>query len=531
MLPPGCRLPGGACAERRMNRGKRQRRECSSEPTYWLAIPSDPNAMATSVESLNLASRASSRRKAPIARSVVSGLTALADALLVIVPGFVIFALHVAPEHPQELAKYAVVLLIYTLLLAQSLQVAGLYELQRIMRPQAALPRLLLISLAIFLGLLLCAFGLKISDNFSRIWALSWIGSTVVLLTAFRFGLAHLLRHSALSGAVTRNLIVYGADRHGEQLVQYLRKLDEPWNRLVGVFDDRKDRVPSECSGYRVLGDIDSLVKFAQACPSDEVLLALPSASHQRILEIVDRLSPLPANVRLAPNLFDADVLGFPVSREFGVPMLDVLKKPVSGWGVAGKWLLDFGIGSLLLLCALPLLLLIALAIKLDSRGPVFFRQPRYGFNNQIIEVLKFRTMYTDQSDFDAAQLTTRNDPRVTRVGGFLRRFSLDELPQLINVVKGEMSIVGPRPHALQAKAGGKLYADVIDAYAVRSKVKPGLTGWAQVNGWRGNTETEDDLKGRVEHDLYYIENWSVGFDLWILVRTVFAVLKATNSY
>jgi lipopolysaccharide/colanic/teichoic acid biosynthesis glycosyltransferase len=161
----------------------------------------------------------------------------------------------------------------------------------------------------------------------------------------------------------------------------------------------------------------------------------------------------------------------------------------------------------------------------------VLFRQQRYGFNHQLIGMYKFRTMYVDRTDADAERLVERGDPRVTRVGAVLRRFSIDELPQLFNVLRGEMSVVGPRPHALQAKAAGRLYADVVDEYAVRHKVKPGITGWAQVNGWRGNTETEDDIIGRVEHDLYYIENWSLLFDFSIILRTIWVVLRTRNSY
>ena len=174
---------------------------------------------------------------------------------------------------------------------------------------------------------------------------------------------------------------------------------------------------------------------------------------------------------------------------------------------------------------------LIAIAIKLESKGPLLFYQKRYGFNHKLIDVCKFRTMYTDLQDNNAEQLTTRDDPRVTRVGAVLRRLSLDELPQLCNVLRGQMSVVGPRPHAISAKAGGRLYGDVVDDYAARHRVKPGITGWAQVNGWRGNTEHEEDIKNRVAHDIYYIENWSVLFDLYIVYRTIGSVLFGKNSY
>ena len=211
--------------------------------------------------------------------------------------------------------------------------------------------------------------------------------------------------------------------------------------------------------------------------------------------------------------------------------MLNILEKPVSGWGALSKNILDTTLAVLFALIAAPVMALVALAIKLESKGPVLFKQNRYGFNNQLIGVYKFRSMYTDMCDDAASELTTRDDPRVTKVGAFLRRTSLDELPQLFNVLKGEMSVVGPRPHATQAKAAGKLYEDVVDGYAVRHKVKPGITGWAQVNGWRGNTDTENDITGRLEHDFYYIENWSVAFDLYIILRTFKTVAGGDNAY
>ncbi len=180
-----------------------------------------------------------------------------------------------------------------------------------------------------------------------------------------------------------------------------------------------------------------------------------------------------------------------------------------------------------MLVLAAPLMALIAIAIRLDSKGPVFFKQRRYGFNNELIEVLKFRSLYVDASDASAASSSPRDDPRVTRVGRFIRKTSLDELPQLINVFKGEMSLVGPRPHATEAKAKSDLYQSVVDGYFARHKVKPGVTGWAQVNGWRGETDTHEKIQRRVEADLYYIDHWSVLFDLYIIALTPLALLLA----
>jgi len=196
------------------------------------------------------------------------------------------------------------------------------------------------------------------------------------------------------------------------------------------------------------------------------------------------------------------------------------------------KWLFDKVVGSLLLIGALPVMALVALAVKIDSRGPVLFKQQRYGFNNDLIEVFKFRSMYAQSADAKADRLVSKNDPRVTRVGRLIRKASLDELPQLFNVVfKGNLSLVGPRPHAVNAKAEERRYDEAVDGYFARHRVKPGITGWAQINGWRGETDTQEKIQQRVEHDLYYIENWSVLLDLYILARTPFALLNTEQAY
>ena len=197
------------------------------------------------------------------------------------------------------------------------------------------------------------------------------------------------------------------------------------------------------------------------------------------------------------------------------------------------KWLFDRVVGSLALLAALPVLGLVALAVKLDSPGPVLFRQKRFGFNNERIDVYKFRSLYHHQADPTASKVVTKNDPRVTRVGRFIRKTSLDELPQLFNVVlKGNLSLVGPRPHAVQSKLENRLFDEAVDGYFARHRVKPGITGWAQINGWRGEVDTDEKIQKRVEYDLYYIENWSVLFDLYILLKTPFSLItKHENAY
>jgi exopolysaccharide biosynthesis polyprenyl glycosylphosphotransferase len=213
------------------------------------------------------------------------------------------------------------------------------------------------------------------------------------------------------------------------------------------------------------------------------------------------------------------------------VPFIDLTDKAIANWDVVKKWLFDKIVAAIAVVLLAPLMALIAIAVKLDSRGPALFRQKRMGFNNEVIDVLKFRTMYFEAESQSGAAQVIRDDPRVTRVGRILRRTSLDELPQFFNVSKGDLSLVGPRPHALESKAADKLYHDAVDGYFARHRVKPCVTGWAQINGWRGETDTAEKIERRVEHDLYYIENWSVTFDLYILLMTPLALIRGENAF
>jgi Undecaprenyl-phosphate glucose phosphotransferase len=247
---------------------------------------------------------------------------------------------------------------------------------------------------------------------------------------------------------------------------------------------------------------------------------------------MLKKLWVLPVDIRLSAHINKLRFRPRSYSYVGGVPVLDVFDRPIADWDVVMKWLFDRVVGAGMLILLAPVLLIVALAVKFDSRGPILFRQKRYGFNNELIEVFKFRSMHVDMTDATASTLVTKGDPRVTRVGRFIRKTSLDELPQLFNVVfKGNLSLVGPRPHAVNAKAEQRLYDEAVDGYFARHRVKPGITGWAQINGWRGETDTSEKIQMRVEHDLYYIENWSLAFDIYILARTPVALLKTENAY
>jgi Undecaprenyl-phosphate glucose phosphotransferase len=326
-------------------------------------------------------------------------------------------------------------------------------------------------------------------------------------------------------------VIVGGGDK-AAKLIEALKASTDSDIRICGIFDDRDDaRSPPVVAGYPKLGKVRELVDFARRTRVDLLIVSLPITAETRVLEMLRTLWVLPVDIRLSAHTEKLRFRPRAYSYIGNVPFLDVFDKPIADWDYVAKTLFDRILGTALLIAALPVMGLVALAIKLDSRGPALFKQNRYGFNNELIGVYKFRSMYVDQTDATANRLVTRDDPRVTRVGRFIRKTSLDELPQLFNVVKGELSLVGPRPHAVHAKAQSQLYDKVVDGYFARHRVKPGITGWAQINGWRGETDTEEKIQRRVEHDLYYIENWSVPFDLYILLRTPLALLRHESAY
>ncbi len=361
-----------------------------------------------------------------------------------------------------------------------------------------------------------------------------WAGTASVLLlgglTLERLAVGKIMTGSAGRRFAPRTVIV-GSGLAGTRLLRLLRQLDDRSLRIVGIVDDHGDVPDGYVEGVPLLGPVARLHALVRRGLVDEVVLALPWAEERRILDIIDRLSDCPVHVRLAPDLISYH---FPRSARFdlhGHAMLHVAERPISGWNSVIKRGEDIAVGVLaLVLCAIPMAL-IALAIRLDSPGPVLFRQKRTGFNNAEFEMLKFRTMHHGAAEYAIRHQATRNDPRVTRVGAILRRTSLDELPQILNVLRGDMSVVGPRPHAPGTRAGSRPFEQVVDRYAARHRVKPGLTGLAQVRGLRGETRTEDKLIRRVESDLEYIETWSVWLDLAVLVRTMFIVLRMKNAY
>ncbi|MBP1843537.1 Undecaprenyl-phosphate glucose phosphotransferase [Rhizobium petrolearium] len=345
-------------------------------------------------------------------------------------------------------------------------------------------------------------------------------------LTAFA------IRNWARNGVMERRAVIVGGGDPAKQLVRQLEQQPDNDIRICGIFDDRNsERSPTVVAGYPKLGTFAELVEFARLARIDMLIIALPATAEQRILQLLRKLWVLPVDIRLAAHANRLRFRPRSYSHVGAVPMFDLFDKPIRDWDSVAKRVFDIAFSLIAIVLFWPIMLAAAIAVKATSKGPILFRQKRHGFNNEVIEVLKFRSMYTNMSDQTAIRAVTRGDPRVTPVGRFLRKSSVDELPQLFNVLRGELSLVGPRPHAVSAQTGTRKYVDVVESYFARHRVKPGVTGWAQINGLRGELDSDEKIRARTAYDLDYIENWSLLFDLKILFLTPVRLLNTDNAY
>jgi putative colanic acid biosynthesis UDP-glucose lipid carrier transferase len=388
----------------------------------------------------------------------------------------------------------------------------------------------------VFLLLIATAFLLHEAGTYSRRWAALWFFLASAGFAGARLSGTALIRSVRLKGNLVTRVAIIGADPGGLELFHHLRNRGRDVE-VVGVYDDRMDRLKENAKkqGVTILGTVAHFLAWARYARVDCVVIALPWTSEHRLREMIEALQSLDIEIQICPEGLGFVVQSFPLLRQSvattlgGLPMFSVSRRPLDGWNWLIKDIEDRLLITLLLPLVLPVCLLVALAIKLDSPGPVLFKQQRSGFNGRNFWVYKFRTMRAaDSVPTGVTVATQRVDPRVTKVGNILRRTSLDELPQLINVLRGEMSIIGPRPHAVDHD---QQFARVIRQYYARHRVRPGITGWAQVNGLRGTIEAEEQIRQRVAMDLWYIENWSILFDLRILLMTPFVGLVNRNAY
>ena len=464
---------------------------------------------------------------------VIAGVVRVADFVMLSLIGVALYLGYVAPTDGFRW-EYIASILVMTLAAVICFQAAEIYDVQIFRAQLRQMTRMISSWTLVFLLFIGVSFFAKLGNEISRLWLSAFFITGLGALIAGRLFLRTLVRHWARQGRLDRRTVVVGSDENGEKLIEALKIQPDSDINILGVFDDRNDdRSLDTCAGASKLGKVDDVIEFARRTRVDLVLFALPISAETRILEMLKKLWVLPVDIRLSAHNNKLRFRPRSYSYLGQVPTLDMLEAPITDWDLVMKWMFDHVVGAVVLCLAAPVMALVALAIKLDSPGPVLFRQKRFGFNNERIEVFKFRSLYHDQADPLASKVVTKNDRRVTRVGRFIRKTSLDELPQLFNVVfKGNLSLIGPRPHAVQGKLESRLFDEAVDGYFARHRVKPGITGWAQINGWRGEIDNEEKIQKRVEFDLYYIENWSVLFDLYVLLKTPLALLtKNENAY
>jgi len=474
---------------------------------------------------------ASQYRRDTMSPVMVSGVLRLAEFGLLALSGLLLFAVYVGfGTHLNW--HYPVLAAGGALTAVLLLELMDGYELSSLLRPLGVLRSIFLVWSGTFAIMALVGFLLKISEDFSRFWFGAWYVTGLVLLLVLRVVLAILVRRWARNGKMERRAVIVGGGKTAETLIRALEL--QPYNdiRICGIFDDRDDRrSPPVVAGYPKLGNISELIEFARIARIDMLIVSLPITAESRVLSLLKKLWVLPVDIRLSAH---SNQLRFrPRSYSFigQVPMLDIFDRPINNWDSVAKRAFDIVFSLLGIIVFSPIMIATAIAIKMDSKGPVFFKQKRHGFNNEVIDVYKFRSMYTEMADPTARNAVKKNDPRVTRVGRFIRKTSIDELPQFFNSLIGNLSLVGPRPHAVTAQSHNKLYHEVVDGYFARHRVKPGVTGWAQINGWRGEIDNDDKIKMRTEYDLNYIENWSLWFDLKILFMTPVRLLNTENAY
>ncbi|MBX3489200.1 undecaprenyl-phosphate glucose phosphotransferase [Parvibaculum sp.] len=451
-----------------------------------------------------------------VSKRVIGDAVMAVDALVVFVAAVVAkwFYIGAVLQSDQDVIPYAAVGAVGAIVAALAFHFQGLYVFETLARPRGQTRRVLAGLVLAALAVVTAGYLLKIGEDYSRGWFISWISLSALTLVVFHPTLGRILRRLTAEGLFARRVLVYGSGAIAARLTEKAAG-DGSQMRICGAFDDPANGVEARVA---VAGGLAELIAYARENPVDEVLIALPLDEVERISQLVEALSVLPVDIRLCPSAAEIRQSPKALLNYQGLTVVELESRPLDDWGPILKVIEDRMLSFLALVFFAPFMLLIALAIRLDSKGPIFFRQRRHGFNNTIFHVYKFRTMHVAEDGPDIVQ-ARRDDPRVTRAGRFLRRTSLDELPQLINVLRGEMSLVGPRPHAI---SHNEHYSTLLERYANRHKVKPGMTGWAQVKGFRGETDTPEKMKGRVDCDLYYIENWSLWFDLKILLMTPF---------
>ena len=363
-------------------------------------------------------------------------------------------------------------------------------------------------------------------------WFLHWLAIALAGIVVTRVSSHLVVRRLHRQGLLTHRIAILGAGEEGTAAVRHL-KSDRAHNgfyEIVGIFDERTERCATEIAGIPVTKGIGRLVEISRTTHIDAIIVALPMRAQERISLMMQRLNSIPAEILLLMDISWLNVKNVQLRNMDGYSFLQVAKRPIVGAHGILKALEDYLVATVAVLLCWPIMLAAAIAIRLEGPGPILFRQRRVGFNHREFNLLKFRSMQLDPAD-DGTKGTRENDPRVTRVGNFLRKHSIDELPQLFNVLRGEMAVVGPRAHVPKMLVGEQIYPEAVLEYPARHRVKPGITGWAQINGMRGGIHTEEKARRGVQLDLEYVEGWSPWLDIEIMAKTLFGGLWGRSVF
>ena len=462
----------------------------------------------------------------PISSNVISGIAVLVNSAAILGAGAALY-FWMVNVNANTVGVYAACVCCIWLTTVMLFQFSELYQFEAIVLPLPNLDKIVIAFGTAFLFLLAAAFAVKLSSTISRAWIGAFAAGAVFLTLSARLVLWQIVQYLSRQGVFSRNMIIVGSMRHVAELLKRMMDVRADFLTVTALFVDQ----PSEniIGGRVVMGDLDSIPSYVRASRVDDVVIALPWSAEERILALVEQLRELPVNVYLGSDFIGMRLdFSEPPGHFANAPIFSIVGHPMSGWAVAIKAAEDYILALVfLVIFAIPMAA-IAILIRLDSPGPILFKQKRLGFNNKAFWIYKFRTMRVSGEPEPKTIQASRDDPRVTRLGRFLRRSSLDELPQLLNVLAGNMSLVGPRPHAIDHNAE---YSQKIRGYFARHRVKPGITGFAQVNGLRGETDTPAKMEDRVRHDVYYTENWSLSFDFNILIKTAIVLLTKKNAY
>jgi Undecaprenyl-phosphate glucose phosphotransferase len=372
-------------------------------------------------------------------------------------------------------------------------------------------------------------FSLHVIDTVSRLWFVYWSTVSAVAMIAGRTLMHAVLARVRHAGMNLHTVAIAGCNSHCEAVIRKIATSPDAGFRVAAAFNVKPDSA-AMLSAARVptFDDHDAFARFVREEEIDEVWLALPLAEENAIMRLVNEFREDLVNIRFMPDVSTLSLFEGSVTNLLGLPTINLIATPLPPGALVKKEIFDRLFAAVALLALAPLMLAIAVAVKLSSHGPVLFKQRRKGVDGRVFTIYKFRSMRIHEQKAGVVEQARRGDPRITRVGAFLRRTSLDELPQFLNVLRGEMSVVGPRPHAIEHD---NLYQKLVSGYIHRYRIKPGITGWAQVNGFRGETERVEKMEQRVAHDLYYLRNWSFWLDMRIILATVFKGLRHTNAY